>query len=406
MRRKLLIAFSAVLLLLVVLLTAASASVTNTRITSGPSGAIGTDSATFTFTSPERGGFECRFDSRNRADWASCDSPKTYSELAEGSHTFEVRALNKAGHPDPTPSAASFFVEAEPPDTAIASAPSETIAARQASFAFEATQAGTFECSLDSAAWSVCLSPQVYDSLSDGPHTFEVRAVNELGQADPTPAVVDFAVSIPAVPVAKAAVLAPSGPSGPVAGETFNLALVDGTVDLICPGESEISRLKDFKQIPMGCLINTRKGTVDLTASKGSSGEKQSAHFWGGVFIATQPPGDDQKVELKLAGKRMCERRGGSKGSATISRAKRGGGRKLWGSGKGNYKTSGSYGSATVRGTTWLVVDRCDASTLFKVSEGTVWVRDFIKGRLIVLEAGDRYIAKAAIPRLGPNLWK
>lgn len=399
MRRKIVIALSVVLLLSVALLTVASASVTNTRITSGPSGTIGTDSATFTFSSPEQGGFECRFDSRRKADWNPCSSPITYDSLAEGPHTFEVRALNKAGQHDPTPSVANFTVETEPPDTTIKSGPSGTIATRQASFTFKATQPATFECSLDSAEWAACLSPKNYGSLADGPHTFEVRAVNELDKADPTPAAASFAVDIP-----KPAVVA-SGPSGPVAGESFNLELVDGTVDLVCPGESGISRLKDFKQIPMGCLINTRNGTANLIASKGSSGENQSAHFWGGVFVATQAPGDNQKVELKLAGKRMCERRGGAKGSATISRAKRGGGRKLWGSGKGNYKTSGSYGSATVLGTTWLVVDRCDSSTLFKVSEGTVWVRDFIKNKLIVLNPGDQYIAKAAIPRLNPNLW-
>ena len=76
------------------------------------------------------------------------------------------------------------------------------------------------------------------------------------------------------------------------------------------------------------------------------------------------------------------------------------GGRKLWGSGEGNYKTVGSHGSATVRGTIWLVADRCDGSTLFKVKRGTVVVRDFIKKSSVVLQAGQSYIAKVAIGRL------
>ena len=54
-------------------------------------------------------------------------------------------------------------------------------------------------------------------------------------------------------------------------------------------------------------------------------------------------------------------------------------------------------------GTTWLVVDRCDASTLFKVAEGTVWVQDFVKDKQVVLDAGEQYIAKAPIPRLNPK---
>jgi hypothetical protein len=53
-----------------------------------------------------------------------------------------------------------------------------------------------------------------------------------------------------------------------------------------------------------------------------------------------------------------------------------------------------------VRGTTWLVADRCDNSTLFAVREGIVLVRDFVKRKSIVLRVGQRYIAKAAIPGL------
>ena len=53
-----------------------------------------------------------------------------------------------------------------------------------------------------------------------------------------------------------------------------------------------------------------------------------------------------------------------------------------------------------MRGTTWLVADRCDGSTLFKVIEGTVWVNDFVKDIQVVLQAGESYVAKSAIPRL------
>jgi hypothetical protein len=301
----------------------ASGSVTNTRISSGPSGTVASDAVAFAFTSPEDGGFQCRLDG---GEWSACESPKSYEGLADGPHTFEVRALNKAGHPDPTPSARSFIVELEP---------------------------------------------------------------------EPEPPAI-----VPPVP---AAIAIDSGPPKPVAGQSFNVEPVDGTIELQCPGEDEYSRLTSFKQIPMGCLVNTRHGTIALTSSKGSSGDLQDADFWGGVFVVTQNEGDNQTVQLKLAGKRMCEKRGDPRRAvARSSRSKRGG-RRAWGSGKGNYETSGSYGSATVRGTTWLVVDRCDASTLFKVAEGTVWVQDFVKDKQVVLEAGQQYIAKAAIPRLNPN---
>ncbi len=455
----------------------ASASVTNTRITSGPSGTVATDPVTFTFASPEGGGFQCRLDD---AEWSACSSPQTYGELADGQHTFRVRALNPPGNPDPTPAVRSFTVETfvpDPPETTIVSGPSGTIATDSAIFGFESDQPGTFECRFDAGedpAWAPCESPQLYSDLADGKHGFEVRAVNESGEPDPTPAAQSFTTDTEApettitsgpggtIPTGTASFAfdAPGasgfqcrldgggwsgcdsprtyhglgqgshgfevrgtdaagntdpspasesfvvdfGPPKPEAGKTFNVEPVDGTIELQCPGEDEYSRLTSFKQVPMGCLVNTRHGTIALTSSKGSSGDLQDANFWGGVFVVTQKEGDDQQVELKLAGKRMCEKRSSAASPpvASSSRAKRGG-RRAWGSGKGNYETSGSYGSATVRGTTWLVVDRCDASTLIRVAEGTVWARDFVKDKQVVLTAGEQYIAKAPIPRLNPN---
>jgi hypothetical protein len=366
-----------------------------TTLTEVPSGTIGTSSASLAFNSSQPGTFQCRLDSTDPGDWEPCDSPKSYTSLADGSHAFEVRALNEAGDVDPTPAAANFSVDTTAPETTLTEAPSGTIGTSFASFAFTSTEPGSFQCRLDSIEpgdWGPCASPKSYTSLTDGSHAFEVRASDELGNADPTPAAASFVIY--------------TGPPLPVAGESVNLEPVEGTVELQCPGEDQYSRLTSFKQVPFGCLVNTRYGVVDLTASKGSSGDLQEGHFWGGVFVVSQEHGDNEAVELKLAGRRMCERRGSQgKGGVTVSRARRGGGRKVWGSGKGNYKTSGSYGSATVRGTTWLVVDRCDASTLIKVAEGTVWARDFVKDKSLVLTAGQQYIAKAPIPRLDPDLW-
>ncbi|HEY5941589.1 MAG TPA: hypothetical protein VIT89_01850 [Solirubrobacterales bacterium] len=384
---------------------AGSAATTNTRILSGPSGTIATDSATFAFVSPEDGGFECRLD---EGAWSGCSSPATYSPLAEGPHSFEVRALNRPGHADPTPTVATFHFkkDSEPPETTIVAGPSGTIATDSAIFGFESSESdSTFQCRLDSAeesVWAPCASPQLYSGLTDGSHSFEVRATDKVGNTDATPATATFATDTTAPETTIAA--APSGgPPKPIAGETLNLEAQQGNVQLQCPGEDSSTPLVGFRQVPVGCLINTRSGVVDITASKGSSGELQNADFWGGVFVVTQPKGDNQELKLKLAGRRMCERRGFEKKPfARAGRSGRGG-RKLWGSGKGNYSTSGSYGSATVRGTTWLVVDRCDASTLIKVAEGTVAVRDFVKDRSLTLAAGQQYVAKAPIPRLNPD---
>ncbi|MFL5868629.1 MAG: right-handed parallel beta-helix repeat-containing protein, partial [Thermoleophilaceae bacterium] len=70
----------------------------DTSIGSGPTGSTTSTSASFSFSSSESGSsFECRLDG---GAWGSCSSPKSYSSLAVGSHTFEVRATDTAGNTD------------------------------------------------------------------------------------------------------------------------------------------------------------------------------------------------------------------------------------------------------------------------------------------------------------------
>jgi len=190
----------------------------------------------------------------------------------------------------------------------------------------------------------------------------------------------------------------------PTAGETFNLEPVDGTTSVKCPQDGDFKKLDEPTQVSLDCQVDTIHGTVSLTASKGSSGQTQTAQFWGGLFGVSQEHGDDREAVLSLAGGLRCERRKSGKkkkrrGGQTRAR-KGGAGRQLWGSGSGNYKTVGSHGAATVRGTVWLVSDRCNGDTLFKVSRGTVAVRDFTKQATVVLNAGDQYVAKGGIARL------
>jgi hypothetical protein len=186
----------------------------------------------------------------------------------------------------------------------------------------------------------------------------------------------------------------------PQAGKTFNIEPAGGLVSTRCNGDGDFRKLEKPRQVTLDCEIDAEDGTVSVTASKGSSGATQTALFWGGLFDIDQETGDNREAVMTLAGQRRCEKRGDGMGSKRLLARRGSGGRKLWGSGEGNYKTVGSHGSATVRGTIWLVADRCDGSTLFKVKRGTVVVRDFIKKSSAVLNAGQSYIAKVAIGRL------
>jgi hypothetical protein len=91
-----------------------------TTITSGPSGTVNSTSATFEFTSSEPGStFQCSLDNPNDSAFSPCTSPHTVPEvgsLAEGSHTFYMKATGAAGNnTDPTAATGTWMVDATAP---------------------------------------------------------------------------------------------------------------------------------------------------------------------------------------------------------------------------------------------------------------------------------------------------
>jgi CSLREA domain-containing protein len=168
----------------------------------------------------------------------------------------------------------------------------------------------------------------------------------------------------------------------PVAGETVNVSRARGTVKIKLPGSDEFFELEDGQQVPVGSTFDTSKGRVNLQAA-GS----QRAWFYQGVFRLGQGKGAKPLSTLTLTGRLNCG--GGGKANAAQKRKKR----RLWGDGKGRFRTKGEFSSATVRGTRWLVEDRCNG-TLTRVTQGRVAVRDFVRKRTVIVRAGRQYLAK------------
>jgi large repetitive protein len=165
----------------------------NTSIGSHPADPSAQTSASFAFTgsddSSQVASFQCKLDG---GAFTACASPKAYSNLANGSHTFSVRAVDHAGNIDASPDSFTWLVDTVPPRTTIDTSPANPSNSASASFQFSGDDGSGsglagFQCALDSGAFSACPSPKSYSSLSDGPHTFKVRAVDHAGNVDPTP---------------------------------------------------------------------------------------------------------------------------------------------------------------------------------------------------------------------------
>ncbi|GAP12732.1 regulator of chromosome condensation (RCC1) repeat [Longilinea arvoryzae] len=168
----------------------------NVAINSHPADPAGNASAEFTFYSLEPATFECQLDS---SAWEGCANPKTYSGLAEVAHTFAVRAIDALGNVS-APASYTWTIDLTPPDTTLESQPANPATTADAAFTFSSSETGsTFLCRLDGGAWAACsgASDQTYTGLSDGNHTFDVKAADLAGNEDPTPATYTWLVAVP-----------------------------------------------------------------------------------------------------------------------------------------------------------------------------------------------------------------
>jgi len=161
----------------------------NTAIDDRPPLSSNSTSAEFTYEAPTATSYECRLDAEA---FATCPigGPQTYTNLADGSHTFQVRGRNASG-PDPTPASYTWTVDTVAPTASITSHPLDPGPGKTVAFRYSSNETGSkFECRLSplEASFSACdTQPKTYANLADGAYEFEVRAIDAAGNAQSTP---------------------------------------------------------------------------------------------------------------------------------------------------------------------------------------------------------------------------
>jgi hypothetical protein len=178
---------------------------------------------------------------------------------------------------------------------------------------------------------------------------------------------------------------------------------VRGIIRIRLPGTKKFVRITELTAIPNGTEIDARRGRVLLTVLRNANGDLDGARFYAGRFIFNQRKGAVPLTTLKLSGGSFagCARKGKARrsvfalASGAQKRGKKKPVRKLWGDGRGRFRTRGRWGAATVRGTKWLTQDRCDG-TRVKVVRGKVDVKDLVrpKRKTKRLNAGDAILIR------------
>jgi hypothetical protein len=195
----------------------------------------------------------------------------------------------------------------------------------------------------------------------------------------------------------------------PVPFKTFNATVISGDVFVRSPaGYARASqgakaprgfrRLEGAETLRIGSILDTNKGRVLLRSAANTRRRVQLAQFFSGRFMVRQFRRTTRRrstgliTELRLNGssfRRACR----TTTASTSARRSRKRVRRLFGDGKGSFRTKGRNAAATVRGTRWGVQDRCDG-TLVRVQQGRVSVRDFVRRKTVILRTGQAYLAR------------
>jgi|GEM_PF-4230942 len=170
-----------------VVMNPAPISTATINIVDKPAAATNQTNANFTFTTNVPSGltYECQLDG---GPWNNCDSlSASYSGLADGSHTFNVRA--RIGETPAGEASYSWTIDTVVPVYTVTGAPTGLTNSRNANISFTVNKPmppNSTQCVLDGVTTNNCTSPRNLTGLADGEHTFEVKGTDAVGNQGST----------------------------------------------------------------------------------------------------------------------------------------------------------------------------------------------------------------------------
>ena len=158
--------------------------------------------------------------------------------------------------------------------------------------------------------------------------------------------------------------------------------------------------LKGVASLPMGSLVDARKGSLSLQSAANSRPaadplrRTQQARLAAGIFRVRQarlrlrlsrPIPTDLQLVSGVGAERACRGSTRRRRKAIV--------RSLMIGGRGFFRALGGASVGTSRNGTWITTDRCDG-TLTEVGRGSVRVRDPRRSRAVSVRAGRGYLVE------------
>jgi hypothetical protein len=251
--------------------------ITPTPQISGPAAFMASRTATLSFTDSRTDAtFTCRLDA---GPARACTSPVTYQNLAEGSHTFRVRAKSPTLRQS-NEASLTWTVDVTPPAQPTVISPfsptsSATVTVR---FSSASTDVDHYLCSLDGGAAATCSSPKSVTAAADGLHTYAVTAVDRAGNTSTAGTGFWYRDSLTPVPVVN------DGPTNPTTATsaTFAFASSEGGVSFGCSLDGSPFTPCTTGEVYTSLGLGTHTFKVRATDSNGNTADS-ATYTWDRV---------------------------------------------------------------------------------------------------------------------------